>query len=601
MTGWGGVFRRGAGSSGEDACGPGPAVVSVILVVVLLAFSVEPGALLPRPAAVPMLLLQFVACLPAARRLRGVWVLAVQVLLTPWSGLPGFLAASVLLTLGRPVRWLLFTAVVLAAGPLAPGDGSAHAVLNGMGNALAHGLILYALTRLTDLYVELRATRGALAAARVADERERAGQDLEAVLGTALAELTRLAGQGRRAAQELVAVARTATERVRAVPPPQSPGEVPPDAPTPRLAWPIVVATHLEYLVVGTVFLFGTAPADGRIAGYAAGLAVVVGLQAYHSLPRPPGARPRYAGWTLGTQLALALGMQAVPDGPYPQLVGFAVASVLVVLPGRAAWPASAALTALTAAVLLLRPDGPGARGTVLLVQDVVVIALVFYGLALLTGLVHQVREARAALAALAVGRERRRIARDVHDLLGQGLSAIALKGELAARDPDPERAGRHLADAAALAREALADLRAIPAEGQVFTPAGEVEAARRLLAAAGITLRVRGRVDDAGEASATLFAAVLREAVTNVLRHAAGARWCEVRVGPGLLRVADDGRAPCGPSRDGDEGAGGNGLRNLRDRAAALGGRLEAGPAPEGRGYVLTLRTAVAPLTAAG
>ncbi|MCX4695707.1 sensor histidine kinase [Streptomyces sp. NBC_01408] len=613
MNGWGRTFRRERGIGVTDAdpdasdtdAGPTPAVVSVILVVVILGFSFEPGVVLPRPAAVPMLLLQLATCLPSTRRLRGAWTLAAQILLTPWSGLPGFLGASVLLVVERPVRWALFTVVVLTAGPLAPGDGSVHSVLNGIGNALAHGLIIYALTRLTDLYTELRATRGALAQARVTAERERAGRDLEAVLGTALAEITRLAGQGTRAAREMVTVARAAAERVRAAPPAQSAegADVPSGALTPRLAWPIVVATHLEYLVVGTAFLLGAGLPGGRVAAYAAALAAVVGLQAYHSLPRPPGVRPPYVAWTLGAQLALALGVLAAPDGPYPQLVGFAAASVLIVLPVRTAWPAAGTLTALAALALLMRADGPGVRGTALLLLDIVVIASVFYGLALLTGLVHQVREARGALASLAVARERRRIARDVHDLLGYGLSAITLKGELAVRDPDRERADRHLADAVALADRALADLRAIPGEGPELTLTGEVASARQVLAAAGVAVRVRGGADEVDGVSEALFATVLREAVTNVLRHAAGARRCEVEFGPGLLRVTDDGRVlPVPASREGGEaGAGGNGLRNLRERAAALGGVLEAGPVPHGRGYVLTVRLESAQVSVTG
>lgn len=592
---------RTAGRTADGSeSGPAPAVVSVVLVVVVLGFSFEPGVLLPRPAAVPMLLLQIVTCLPSTRRLRGAWTLAAQILLAPWSGLPGFLGASVLLVVGRPVRWVLFAVVVLAGGLLAPGDGGVHSVLNGIGNALAHGLIIYALTRLTDLYTELRATRGALADARVAAERERAGRDLDAVLGTALAEIVRLAGQGTRGARQLVTVARAATDRVRAAPSVHSAdgADVPPGALTPRLAWPIVVATHVEYLIVGVAFLLDDGVPGGRFAAYTAALAAVVGLQAYHSLPRPPGVRPRFAAWTLGTQLVLSLGILTAPDGPYPQLVAFAAASVLIVLPGRIAWPAAATLTGLVAVVALVRTDGPGARGTAVLVLDVVVIALVFYGLALLTGLVHQVREARGALASLAVARERRRIARDVHDLLGYGLSAIALKGELADRDPDPVRAAGHLADAAALAGRALADLRAIPRDGTELTLAEEVDSARQVLGATGIEVRVRGEWANVDEVAAGLFATVLREAVTNVLRHAPGARRCEVEFGQRLLRVTDDGGGPRAEGSTAVAGVGGNGLRNLRERAAALGGRLEAGSAPDGHGYVLTVRLVAEPVS---
>ncbi|MFF2774400.1 sensor histidine kinase [Streptomyces sp. NPDC058052] len=586
-----------------DASSQGPVVVvSVVLVLVLFGFSIEPGRLLPGPAAVLMLLVQLITCLPWTRRLRGAWTLAAQILLAPWAGLPGFLAASVLLAVERPVRWALFTVVVLAAGPLAPGDGGLFPVLNGIGNAFAHGLVIYALSRLTDLYAELHATRGALAAARVAAERQHTGRELEAALGTALAAVIALSGRGRSAARELAAVAREATERVRAAPSPQSAGpeEASPRAMTPRLAWPIVIATHLAYLAVGAAFLLGEDIPGPRSALYAAALTAVVALQAYHSLPRPLGVRPRYAFRTLGGQVALALALLVAPDGPYPQLVAFAAASTLIVLPARAAVPAATALTALTAGVLLARGDGPGAHGTALLVLDIVVIALVFYGLALLTGLVHQVREAREALASLAVARERRRIARDVHDLLGYGLSAIALKGELAARDPDDRRAEGHLADAAGLAGRALADLRAIPGESAELALDTELASAREVLAAAGVTVRVSGTAGTLDAAAETLFATVLREALTNVLRHGSGAGPCTIEFGPGSLRVTNRADRPAAPPTPRGTAPGGNGIRNLRDRAALHGAHLRAGPDPDGRGYTLALLLHPAPAATA-
>ncbi|MFC9588755.1 sensor histidine kinase [Streptomyces sp. NPDC056944] len=607
----------GRGFSGRDGDTPessrGPvAGVSVLLALVLFGFCVEPGRLLPGPAAVLMLLVQLITCLPWTRRLRGAWALAAQIVLAPWAGLPGFLAASVLLAVERPLRWALFTLVVLAAGPLAPGDGGVFSVLNGIGNAFAHGLVIYALSRLTDLYAELHATRGTLAAARVAAERRRNEQELEEVLGTALVSVIAVAGRGRQAARELVALARAAAERVRAAPPVQRADrtDASPQAMTPRLAWPIVIATHLEYLAVGAAFLLGQEIPGWRSALYAAALTAVIALQAYHSLPRPPGVRPRHAPWTLGAQITLALGMLALPDGPYPQLTAFAAASTLIVLPARAAWPAATALTAVTAVGVLTRPDGPGLHGTAVLLLDIVVIALVFYGLALLTGLVHQVREAREALASLAVAQERRRIAQDVHDLLGHGLSAIALKGELAVRDPDPQRADGHLTDAARLARRALADLRAIPGQGIELTLDAELASVRQVLASAGITLRVRGNPGRLEPAAEALFATVLREAATNVLRHGSAPCRCTIAFEPGTLRVTNrtDGTpsplAPPAPQdiADSARGLGGNGIRNLHDRAALLGAHLESGPTPDGHGYALTLRlqpSPAAPVTA--
>lgn len=119
-------------------------------------------------------------------------------------------------------------------------------------------------------------------------------------------------------------------------------------------------------------------------------------------------------------------------------------------------------------------------------------------------------------------------------------------------------------------------------------------------MGAAGVRLRVHGELDSRDGAEA-LFATVLREAVTNVLRHAPGARWCEVRFGSGTLRVSNDGRAPGPPVREESAagGGGGNGLRNLRERVEAVGGVLEATPTLDGQsdgsgrgcGYVLTIR----------
>ncbi|MFE6709685.1 sensor histidine kinase [Streptomyces sp. NPDC057695] len=622
----------------------------MILVLVLFGFSVEPGRLLPGPAAVLMLLVQLITCLPWTRRLRGPWTLAAQLVLAPWAGLPGFLAASVLLAVERPVRWFLFTVVVLAAGPLAPGDGGVFAVLNGIGNAFAHGLVIYALSRLTDLYAELHATRGSLAESRVADERMRNETELDEALGTALVSVADLAGRGRDAARELAAVARAAAEQVRATPPAQSAdvADVSPRVMTPRLAWPIVIATHVEYLAVGTAFLLGEGLPGLRGALYATALAAVVALQAYHSLPRPPGVRPRFAPWTLGAQIVLALGVLTLPDGPYPQLAAFAVASTLIVLPARTGPPAAVALTAVTAGAMLARTDGPGVHGTTVLLLDVVVIALVFYGLALLTGLVHQVREAREALASLAVARERRRIARDVHDLLGHGLSAIALKGELAARDPDALRAAGHLADAARLARRALADLRAIPGQAVTLTLDAELASVRSVLSSAGVAVRVRGDAGGLDPAMEDLFATVLREAAANVLRHGAAGCSCTIEVAPGMLRVTNRTAPASAPATDptstpasvptsapvtappaapastpapapppapvpegaaagpseangGNGGNGGNGIRNLRDRAAVLGAHVESGPTADGRGYTLTLRAQVSPVPTGG
>ncbi|GAA4619782.1 hypothetical protein GCM10023196_001180 [Actinoallomurus vinaceus] len=543
--------------------------------MVLVGLAVDPWLIHPSVPAVLMLALQVLHCLPGTKRFRGRWTLAAQAVLFPWAGPPGFLAASALLIVGGRIRWALFAAVVAAAGLMNLGD--VYACANAMGNALAIGVTVYGLTRLSDLRAELRAARGELAAESVAGERERFSRDLDAVLGSALSEIVGLAAQGR--IEEILSLARETAVRVRATP--AAPTEPPPTDLTPRLALPIVVVAHLEYLAVGAISLWDASPPTPLLAAGLGGLAVIIGLSVYHCLPRPPGVRPRHAGWTLSAQTALACLPLLMPGGPEPRMVGFAAGSILIIIGGRLAWPLFGAVVLSVPAVLLARSVSPGQAAS--LTVDTVTIALIFYGLALLTGLVHEVREARLALAAMALARERRRIARDVHDLLGYGLSAIIVKAELAARDP--LQAERELADIALTARRALGDLRAIPADDQRMSLRTELASAHEVLTAAGITVRVDASADGLPGPVDALLATVLREAVTNVLRHSR-ARTCSVEVavadGTVRLRVTNDGvpQAPVetrGQGVDG-QGAGGQGVGNLTERVAAMGGRLTAG-----------------------
>jgi two-component system, NarL family, sensor histidine kinase DesK len=193
-----------------------------------------------------------------------------------------------------------------------------------------------------------------------------------------------------------------------------------------------------------------------------------------------------------------------------------------------------------------------------------------------LSGVVKRNRDLAAAheeLKALAVEQERARFARDLHDLLGHSLTVITVKSELAARllERDSARAAAEVADIERLAREALADVRATVAGYRGVTLAAEISSARAALDAAGVAAELPGAVDDVPGERRELFGWVLREGVTNVLRHADAHR-VRVAVTPRSVEIVDDGTAP--PS-----GVDGTGLAGLRERLAAAGGRLDAGP----------------------
>jgi two-component system sensor histidine kinase DesK len=189
--------------------------------------------------------------------------------------------------------------------------------------------------------------------------------------------------------------------------------------------------------------------------------------------------------------------------------------------------------------------------------------------------------EENVALAAVA---ERERIARDLHDVLGHTLSVIVLKAELAGRliDVDPARATAEMADVEKTARAALAEIREAIGGYRSRGLAAEIEAARLTLDSAGVTLVAESNPVNTAALSPqeeTALALVLREAVTNIVRHAR-ATTCRLRfvneAGHRRLVVEDDGQHAV--AREG------NGLRGMRERVESLGGHfwLERGIAQD-------------------
>lgn len=192
----------------------------------------------------------------------------------------------------------------------------------------------------------------------------------------------------------------------------------------------------------------------------------------------------------------------------------------------------------------------------------------------------------RAGLGKLAVAEERLRLARDLHDLLGHNLSVIALKSELAGKllEPAPDRAITEINEIEAVARTSLHDIREAVAGYRQPTVEMELQGAREILAAAGISYSSSIETSLSGESEAP-FAWAIREGVTNVIRHSR-ARRCSIRLANAnravTLEVIDDG-APAGPPSES-----GSGLAGLRERFAAIGGSVEAKAGAAG-GFCLT------------
>jgi two-component system sensor histidine kinase DesK len=303
-------------------------------------------------------------------------------------------------------------------------------------------------------------------------------------------------------------------------------------------------------------------------------------LQLRHSRAAAEGRRLPGATWSWLLMAVLTLASVAVLGASWASLLWGFVASSLQLLPVRIAALSSAAVAAVMWPLTLVE-SGP----VVSLAVDFVYFTIIMGGggaaLWASTRLVREIRRieaTRSAFAALDVRREQLRLAGDVHDLLGQTLTAIALRCDIGRRQlpVDPEAAvaqGRAVMD---LALDALGDLRLAAYGERTVTLAAELDGSRAILAAAGITttVDVDARAASCPDEIDAAMAWCVREAATNVARHAQ-ATWCRFTVVGGAdaveLDATNDGAGP-------GEVRAGNGLRGLTDRAGERGGRVSFG-----------------------
>jgi two-component system sensor histidine kinase DesK len=207
-----------------------------------------------------------------------------------------------------------------------------------------------------------------------------------------------------------------------------------------------------------------------------------------------------------------------------------------------------------------------------------------------LVAAIRQLKVAQVQIAKMAVAEERSRLARDLHDVLGHSLTTITVKAGLARRvlesSSDRERAIAEVRDVEELARQAMAEVRATVSGYRTPSLGAELVGARAALQAAGIAADLPHAVDNVTARLHEAFAYVVREGVTNVVRHS-GATRCEVRFGENWVEIRDNGRA-CGDavSRSRENG-GGHGLSGLAERLASVDGTIDAAPLPEG-GFLL-------------
>ncbi|WP_323100208.1 sensor histidine kinase [Intrasporangium sp. YIM S08009] len=357
-------------------------------------------------------------------------------------------------------------------------------------------------------------------------------------------------------------------------------GRVAESNPWERWGW-IVQSVWLVFLVFPVVaILTGHLPAwqvvVGLVVTAAFGAVYARGAAHLNALERECTPSYRWGVLYVGALVAcmavmgLIIGFEAISYLP------FVVSFGMFALP-RPVSLALAVLAVVSSAVLAAVTDGD--EGAWVVVAIVFAVAVMTGGVRLMSdrGRAYDTMSRELALVA-----ERERVARDVHDVLGHSLTVVTVKAELAERlvDLDPERAKRELAEIQVLSRQALAEIRETVGGLRQARLDNELASARTALAGAGIQALVPEDPAAVDPRHRTVLAWVLREAMTNVVRHS-DADACWVELDSNRLTVRDDGRG----LEDRPEG---NGIRGIRERVEAAGGRLSLATGPEGHGTVL-------------
>ncbi|MFI7699336.1 sensor histidine kinase [Nonomuraea sp. NPDC049480] len=264
--------------------------------------------------------------------------------------------------------------------------------------------------------------------------------------------------------------------------------------------------------------------------------------------------------------------------------LSYALAIVGFMLPWTAAFGlAAAAIVLMIVTGVLSASDG---RSTTMIFLLVVLSSV---ALAALWRSNRALVDANATIAELAVLRDRERMSRDLHDVIGSTLTTITVKAGLARRlleSHADEPVHAEVTDIEVLGRQALADVRAAVTATHHLSMDTALADAAAVLHAAGIQASLPTGADQVADRYRSVFAYVVREGVTNVVKHSR-ARHCQVRLGPTFIDITDDGDGTGTGGGAGTSDGGGHGLAGLARRLRDIGGTLEAGALPGG-GYRL-------------
>ena len=304
-----------------------------------------------------------------------------------------------------------------------------------------------------------------------------------------------------------------------------------------------------------------------------------------HPVSQGAWARSRLS-FLLFVALSVLVLVFSLVDGPAWLWLFIGVSAIAgLLLPMRSAFAAIVLFTLLPLFITLGTHGGIAGVNLWWLIALMLLVrglGLDMIGIARMGSAIRELHTARRELARLKVEEERLRLARDLHDLLGQTLSMITLKSELARHliAEDAERCAQELFEIERVARQTLREVREAVAGYRQPNLSSELEGARQLLEAAGIDYQIEPNTLILPPETSAVLAWTVREGVTNVIRHSR-ARHCEITLiqGNGTVGaevINDGGREARAESQSRRPGLG---LAGLRERVSALGGYMEAGP----------------------
>jgi two-component system, NarL family, sensor histidine kinase DesK len=275
-------------------------------------------------------------------------------------------------------------------------------------------------------------------------------------------------------------------------------------------------------------------------------------------------------------------------------LAGLLAGSILLLLPRRVRWAGFVAVLISWCTLYALVPlynVGPGATGAMFVIYEgnaLVFLAFLVYGLSRLVDFAYQSERVRSELARASGVAEGLRVARDVHDFLGLGLTALALKADLVEQliDREDQHAASEMQMMGRICAATRNDIRHVTAGHQILTLDEEVAAASEILSSVGIDMRVAIGDIPTGTMIDKVLVPVLRESVTNILRHSSATQ-CSIEISTRAdsVRLIVDNNGATSELAEAHENRAlplpitgtGHGLLNVANRVRAAGGEVVA------------------------